>query len=64
MSTTEARQREKERLAQALRDGDMATFTAAVRKANRPLRLACQILMHCNKGRNHDGPCHVPGAFR
>jgi hypothetical protein len=27
---------EKARLAQALRDGDMATFTAAVRKVNRP----------------------------
>lgn len=27
---------EKERLAQALRDGDMETFTAAIRKANQP----------------------------
>jgi hypothetical protein len=54
---------EKERLAQALRDGDMETFTAAVRKANvHHCCSGCDARGHCTHG--YEGPIATPSGVQ
>jgi len=60
---------EKERLAQALRDDDMETFTAAIREANRPRPAAAGLLDETSEEWTSveraiwpDGPAHGHGS--